>query len=73
VIDRLRRRAQCAQMRKALLISEAAVFTVPVEKLLAQDSTRQDFSFLSDESAMSGKPLRGRIFPPMKNCLSLCF
>ena len=33
VIDRLRRRAQLRTMRKALLISEAAVFTVPVEKL----------------------------------------
>jgi len=33
VIDRLRRRAQLRTMRKALRASEAAVFTVPLEKL----------------------------------------
>src|SRR6267143_3661984 len=33
VIDRLRRRAQLRTMRKALRVSEAAVFTVPPEKL----------------------------------------
>src|SRR5258708_5701261 len=33
VIDRLRRRAQLHTMRKALCVSEAAVFTVPPEKL----------------------------------------
>ena len=33
VIDRLRRRAQLRTMRKALRVAEAAVFTVPPEKL----------------------------------------
>ena len=33
VIDRLRRRVQLRTMRKALRVSEAAVFTVPTEKL----------------------------------------
>jgi glycosyltransferase involved in cell wall biosynthesis len=33
VIDRLRRRAQLRAMREALHVSEAAIFTVPMEKL----------------------------------------
>ena len=33
VIDRLRRRTQLRTMREALCLSEAAIFTVPVEKL----------------------------------------
>lgn len=33
VIDRLRRRAQLRAMREALRVSEAAIFTVPMEKL----------------------------------------
>jgi glycosyltransferase involved in cell wall biosynthesis len=46
VIDRLRRRAQVRTMREALNISNAAIFTVPVEKLSWVEYRRGNIFFI---------------------------
>jgi glycosyltransferase involved in cell wall biosynthesis len=46
MIDRLRRRVQLRTMRKALNVSEAAIFTVPPEKLSWVERQRRDAYFI---------------------------